>query len=102
VDLYIHSIPSVEIMAAKTSVQPYQATEAHGLRDVEVRERRNCKRTVLSTEKRLTSTMPELYVSNKNLEEMITFRKEGLYPSSGEGRGTPTVLGPLERANLNH
>jgi hypothetical protein len=25
-----------------------------------------------------------------------------LFPSSGEGRKTPTLLGPLERANLNH
>jgi hypothetical protein len=25
-----------------------------------------------------------------------------LFPSSGEGRETPTLLGPLERANLNH
>jgi hypothetical protein len=25
-----------------------------------------------------------------------------LFPSSGEGKGTPTLLGPLERANLNH
>jgi hypothetical protein len=31
----------------------------------------------------------------------MTFRKLDLFPSSGEGR-TPTLLGPLERANLNH
>jgi hypothetical protein len=31
-----------------------------------------------------------------------TFRKPGLFPSSGEGRKTLTLLGPLERANLNH
>jgi hypothetical protein len=31
------------------------------------------------------------------------FRKLDLFPSSGEGRGkTPTLLGPLETANLNH
>jgi hypothetical protein len=34
----------------------------------------------------------------------MTFRKLDLSPSSGEGGGgkTPTQLGPLERANLNH
>jgi hypothetical protein len=26
----------------------------------------------------------------------------GLFPSSGEGCETPSLLGPLERANLNH
>jgi hypothetical protein len=31
-----------------------------------------------------------------------TFRKLGPFPSSGEGRKTPTLLGPLERVNLNH
>jgi hypothetical protein len=30
------------------------------------------------------------------------FRKIGLFPSSDEGKETPTLLGPLERANLNH
>jgi hypothetical protein len=30
------------------------------------------------------------------------FRKLGLFLSSDEGRETPTVLGPLEGANLNH
>jgi hypothetical protein len=25
-----------------------------------------------------------------------------MFSSSGEGKGTPTLLGPLERANLNH
>jgi hypothetical protein len=25
-----------------------------------------------------------------------------LFPSSDEGRETPTLLGPLERTNLNH
>jgi hypothetical protein len=31
-----------------------------------------------------------------------TFRKLDLLPSSGEARETPTLLDPLERANLNH
>jgi hypothetical protein len=31
-----------------------------------------------------------------------TFWKMDLFPSSGEGEVTPTLLGPLERANLNH
>jgi hypothetical protein len=30
------------------------------------------------------------------------FRKLDLFPSSGERRETPTLLGSLERANLNH
>jgi hypothetical protein len=30
------------------------------------------------------------------------FRKLDLFSSSGEGWETPTLLGPLERANLNH
>jgi hypothetical protein len=33
--------------------------------------------------------------------ENTTFRKLDLFPSSGEGEKTPTLLGPLERANLN-
>jgi hypothetical protein len=28
--------------------------------------------------------------------------KDGFFPSSGEGMETPTRLGSLERANLNH
>jgi hypothetical protein len=31
-----------------------------------------------------------------------TFRKVDLFPSSGEWWETPALLGPLERANLNH
>jgi hypothetical protein len=34
--------------------------------------------------------------------ENTTFRKLDLFPSSGEGREIPTLLGSLERANLNH
>jgi hypothetical protein len=30
------------------------------------------------------------------------FRQLGLFPSSGEGRETPTLLSSLERANRNH
>jgi hypothetical protein len=30
------------------------------------------------------------------------FRKLDLFPSSGDGKKTPTLLGPLERADLNH
>jgi hypothetical protein len=32
--------------------------------------------------------------------ENTTFRKPDLFPSSGEGRKTPTLLGPKERAKL--
>jgi hypothetical protein len=39
----------------------------------------------------------------RNSENWNTaFRKLDLFPSSGEGRETPTLLGPLERANLKH
>jgi hypothetical protein len=37
----------------------------------------------------------------KHLEN-TTFRKLALFPSSGEGRETRTLLGLLERVNLNH
>jgi hypothetical protein len=32
--------------------------------------------------------------------EDTTFRKLDLFPSSGEGRETPTLLGPLERMSV--
>jgi hypothetical protein len=34
--------------------------------------------------------------------ENTTFQKLDLFQSSGEGRETLTLLGPLERASLNH
>jgi hypothetical protein len=34
--------------------------------------------------------------------ETATSRKMDLFPSSNEGMETPSLLGPLERANLNH
>jgi hypothetical protein len=41
---------------------------------------------------------------SSGIVESTTFRKLDLFLSSGEGGGekTPTQLGPLERANLNH
>jgi hypothetical protein len=41
-------------------------------------------------------------VQNSNQLENTTFQKLDLFPSSGEVRETPILLGPLERANLNH
>jgi hypothetical protein len=38
---------------------------------------------------------------SKKLEN-TTFWKLDLFPSSGRGGRTPSQLGPLERANLNH
>jgi hypothetical protein len=35
-------------------------------------------------------------------QKNTTFRKLDLFPSSGEGWETPTLLGPLEIANLSH
>jgi hypothetical protein len=34
--------------------------------------------------------------------ENTMFQKLALFPFSGAGRKTTTLLGPLERANLNH
>jgi hypothetical protein len=34
--------------------------------------------------------------------ENTAFRKLYLFPPSGEGRETPTLLDPLQRVNLNH
>jgi hypothetical protein len=41
-----------------------------------------------------------LYPSSAIKNYDTTIRKMDLFPSSGEGRNTPTLLGPLERANL--
>jgi hypothetical protein len=40
-------------------------------------------------------------VLNSREIENTVFRKLGLFPTSGEGSETPTLSGPLERANLN-
>jgi hypothetical protein len=40
-------------------------------------------------------------VQNSKYLENTSFRKLDLCPSSGDGRETPTLLGLLERANLN-
>jgi hypothetical protein len=39
-------------------------------------------------------------IVRNSLENM--FRKLDLFLSSGDGRESPTLLGPLERANLKH
>jgi hypothetical protein len=39
---------------------------------------------------------PEFYIPKKGM-----LWKLDLFPSSGKGRDTPTLLGPLERANPN-
>jgi hypothetical protein len=46
---------------------------------------------------------PGLYPSSgiSKLLENTTFRKLVLFPYLSEWRQTPTLLGPLERANLN-
>jgi hypothetical protein len=41
-------------------------------------------------------------VRNSNKLENMTFRELDLFPSSYEEREAPTLLGPLERDNLNH
>jgi hypothetical protein len=40
-------------------------------------------------------------VRNSKYLENTTFQNLDLFPSSGEERETPTLLGPLERANTN-
>jgi hypothetical protein len=40
--------------------------------------------------------------TRKLVLENTTFRKLDLFPSSGEGKGTPTLLSQYERSNLNH
>jgi hypothetical protein len=42
-----------------------------------------------------------LFLSSDILKK-TTFRKRDLFPSSGEGWKTSTMLGPLERANIKH
>jgi hypothetical protein len=37
-----------------------------------------------------------------NFSKSTTFRKLDLFPFSSKMEGTPTLLGPLERANLSH
>jgi hypothetical protein len=41
-------------------------------------------------------------VRKSNELENTTFRELDLFPSSYEERETSTMLGPIERANLNH
>jgi hypothetical protein len=55
-------------------------------------------------ELRITGWVFGLFRSSGILENRNrTFRKLDLFRSLGEGEGkTPTQLGPLERANLNH
>jgi hypothetical protein len=44
-----------------------------------------------------------LFIVRNSKYKKTTFRKLDVFPSSGEGKETPTVLGPpLERSNLNH
>jgi hypothetical protein len=40
-------------------------------------------------------------LSSVRYSKNTTFRKLDIFPSSGEGRKTLTLLGSLERANLN-
>jgi hypothetical protein len=42
-----------------------------------------------------------LYPSS-GIRKNTMFRKLDLFPSTGEGMGDITLLGPLERANLNY
>jgi hypothetical protein len=46
-------------------------------------------------------TLSIVLVLKNKLRKNTTFRKLDLFPSSGEGK-KPILLGPLERASLNH
>jgi hypothetical protein len=41
-------------------------------------------------------------IQNAKYLENIMFWESDLFASSGEGRETPALLGPLEKANLSH
>jgi hypothetical protein len=43
-----------------------------------------------------------LVIARNSRLENTAFQKQDLCPSSAEGRVTPTLLGPLGRANLGH
>jgi hypothetical protein len=47
---------------------------------------------------RLTGVLD--FVHHPGLKNYNMFQKLGLFPSSGEGKMMPTLLGPFERANL--
>jgi hypothetical protein len=52
---------------------------------------------------KFSGLFPSSGIPKKKKTKNTTFRKLDLFPSSGEGgEKTPTQLGPLERANLNH
>jgi hypothetical protein len=50
---------------------------------------------------RITGFCTLSIVRNSKCYKNTTFRKLDLFPSSGEGRKTPTLLGPLEIASLS-
>jgi hypothetical protein len=55
--------------------------------------------SLLATDFEITGVVG--FVHRPGLKKLnAAFRKLGLFPSSGEGRKTPAVLGPLERANI--
>jgi hypothetical protein len=51
---------------------------------------------------RITAVLDGFNRPKLSILENTTFRKLDLFPSSGEEKGTPTLLGPLERTNFNH
>jgi hypothetical protein len=57
---------------------------------------------LIFNEKRLQELRILSIIQNSKQLENTTFRKLDLFPSSGDRKETPTLLGPLERANLNH
>jgi hypothetical protein len=50
----------------------------------------------------ITGFLDFAYRPEFQILENTMFRKLDLFPPSDEGRDTTTLLGPLERANLNH
>jgi hypothetical protein len=56
--------------------------------------------SVLTNDFRVTGFMDFVHHPEFYTIESTTFRKPDLFPSSGEGRENPILMGHLERANL--
>jgi hypothetical protein len=50
----------------------------------------------------ITGFLDFVHAPYSNEHKRTPFQKLDLFPSSGEGWETPSLLDPLERANLNH
>jgi hypothetical protein len=67
--------------------------------DEELRKLFSCSGIIRTL--RITGLSNLFIVQNSKSRENTTFRKLDLFSSSDQGRETPTLLGPLEKATLN-